>query len=72
MSRAERRHHYQRLKAKWKKIRSNEYGARTDDVAIGYQVSTHGKGCSCHMCGNPRKYFNEKTMQEKKADITDE
>jgi hypothetical protein len=25
--------------------------------------------CSCSMCGNPRKYYNEKTMQEKKADI---
>lgn len=24
------------------------------------------KLCSCPMCGNPRKFFNEKTMQEKK------
>ena len=24
--------------------------------------------CSCAMCGNPRKYFNEKTMQEKRFD----
>ncbi len=23
-------------------------------------------GCSCSMCGNPRKYFNDDTMQEKK------
>jgi len=22
--------------------------------------------CSCWMCGNPRKYFNEKTIQEKR------
>lgn len=25
----------------------------------------HLKNCSCHMCGNPRKFWNEKTMQEK-------
>lgn len=24
------------------------------------------KGCSCHMCGNPRKYWNEKTIQERR------
>lgn len=24
--------------------------------------------CSCWACGNPRKHFNEKTVQEKKAD----
>jgi hypothetical protein len=22
--------------------------------------------CSCHMCGNPRKYWKEKTIQEKR------
>jgi hypothetical protein len=26
------------------------------------------KPCSCHMCGNPRKHFKEKTMQEKRFD----
>ena len=24
------------------------------------------KTCSCPMCGNPRKFFKEKTIQEKK------
>lgn len=24
------------------------------------------KLCSCMMCGNPRKWYNEKTLQEKK------
>jgi len=24
--------------------------------------------CSCWMCGNPRKYFGEKTLQEKSFD----
>ena len=27
------------------------------------------KMCSCWMCGNPRKYFNEKTIQEKRNEI---
>jgi hypothetical protein len=26
--------------------------------------------CSCSLCGNPRKYFNEGTLQEKKFDQT--
>lgn len=26
----------------------------------------HLAECSCHMCGNPRKHFNEKTLQERR------
>jgi hypothetical protein len=26
------------------------------------------KRCSCWMCGNPRKYFKERTLQEKKLE----
>jgi len=25
--------------------------------------------CSCFMCGNPRRHFEEKTIQEKKFDL---
>ena len=25
--------------------------------------------CSCPMCGNPRRHFGSKTMQEKRADL---
>lgn len=28
--------------------------------------------CSCCICGNPRKYYNEKTRQELKMDLTEE
>jgi hypothetical protein len=28
------------------------------------------KLCSCPMCGNPRKFFGEKTFQEKKFEIS--
>jgi hypothetical protein len=35
------------------------------DVAIGL-ISHTPAVCSCWMCGNPRKYFKEVTIQEKK------
>lgn len=35
-----------------------------EDVAIHYRDTT--KLCSCSMCGNPRKFFNDKTVQEKR------
>lgn len=28
--------------------------------------------CSCLVCGNPRRYFGEKTMQERRAETLDE
>jgi excinuclease UvrABC ATPase subunit len=37
--------------------------------AVGKHASTHNRPCSCEMCGNPRKFFNEKTLSEKKAEI---
>jgi hypothetical protein len=32
---------------------------------IGHMAAVHGAACSCHMCGNPRKYFGEETFQER-------
>jgi hypothetical protein len=32
--------------------------------AIHLYTSTHGKPCSCWMCGNPRKFFKQATLQE--------
>lgn len=29
----------------------------------------HLASCSCVMCGNPRKYFHSRTLQERKADL---
>jgi len=31
--------------------------------------ANHMAKCSCWMCGNPRKYFNEESIQEKKHKI---
>lgn len=49
----------QRVFSRWRPL---------DEAQIGYLAhSPHN--CSCHMCGNPRKHWKEKTMQEKRADL---
>lgn len=57
-----RRHHLQRMKKKAKKV----YWFNEPEKAI--TLADHLASCSCHMCGNPRKFFKEKTLQEKKFD----
>lgn len=37
-----------------------------DPVAHGIAIDTP-KTCSCFMCGNERRYFNQVTVQEKRA-----
>jgi hypothetical protein len=34
--------------------------------SLGY-LADNNTVCSCWMCGNPRKYFGQLTVQEKKA-----
>lgn len=51
-STAERRHESSRLKEK-----------RKDYAAV--KAGTP-KPCSCFMCGNPRKWFGEKSIQERR------
>ncbi len=60
--RASRRHHRARLKKKRQYYR----GRRLTDAALGIVVNTPTL-CSCWMCGNPRKYFGEQTIQERRA-----
>ena len=51
-----------------KKKRSKYHNAVTDgdvDVSVGKVACTPAL-CSCNMCGNPRKFFSELTIQEKK------
>lgn len=33
-----------------------------------HEIHINSRMCSCHMCGNPRKHWNEKTIQEKRED----
>ena len=72
MSLSENRHHENRLKKYTKKIISTWFSSEPTKEQIGKSYSVHASGCSCKACGNPRKHFNDKTIQEKKADIQDE
>ncbi|MGJ0516078.1 MAG: hypothetical protein ACR65O_10080 [Methylomicrobium sp.] len=62
-----RRHHLQRLK----KARAFDYAIgesrHGDSAALGRHVNAPAK-CSCWMCGNPRRYFDEKSRQERVQD----
>lgn len=62
--RAWRRHQRARLKAARKHYWN---GWRSDPSASSRLVKTPTP-CSCAMCGNPRKYFGEPTLQEQRAD----
>ena len=68
LKRALRRHHYRRLKRKRKRFWYGADFAPMGPRHLGMAVTTP-KVCSCWMCGNPRRYFREKTLQEKKADL---
>ncbi len=65
--RAIRRKGEVRAKTKAKKIMKESWnwdGELMDGKHVGVVASTHGKPCSCPMCGNPRRHFHEKTRQE--------
>ena len=38
---------------------------RKSDTQLGRLIDTPTP-CSCWMCGNPRRYFNERTIQEQR------
>ena len=66
-TRAERRHHEWRMKQKVAKFRwlrdKLDYWPKDTNRIIGI-VSKTKHPCSCYSCGNPRKHFNQKTLQE--------
>ena len=64
-TRAERRKHKQRMKKKALKIVRIE--GWTDEEYIAHRVRKLAETrtpCSCVMCGNPRKLWGQKTIQE--------
>lgn len=64
-SRSLRRHHIRRVRRNRASDINNDH-SRYDHVL---NIRTHTAcTCSCWMCGNPRKYFNQKTIQEKSAE----
>jgi len=66
-SRAFRR--FQELKKKlWvQKVFAKHRARDLTDADIGVFAHTPHL-CSCYMCGNPRKWWDQKTIQEKKMD----
>ena len=65
--RAIRRAHRERLLKKRLKYWGSMHKTPTQ---LGILVNTPTP-CSCRICGNPRKFFNEKTMQERRAEQSD-
>ena len=74
-TRAERRHHHNRMKKRteefvdlqWHKDREPEEFAK-----IVCKRAENRQKCSCHMCGNPRKHWKDKTLQEKIAELKEQ
>lgn len=60
--RALRRHHRNRIILnRFKRVQMGRWHVKSP----GY-LTKNNTVCSCWMCGNPRKYFGELTIQEKK------
>lgn len=65
-----------RIKAKYRKVAKSwgslalkpyESPKEPSEKVVGQLAAVHGKGCSCSMCGNPRRTYKGKsalTMQE--------
>jgi predicted ferric reductase len=69
-NRASRRAQQQRIKNKaYRKFKESHYMWIDDNeflAELARKKANHMKDCSCYMCGNPRKFSNELTIQERK------
>jgi hypothetical protein len=66
--RAQRRFELRKKKKEAKKVLINcWYIKNPTDKIVGRHADNLAM-CSCTMCGNPRKYFNKPTIQEKRVD----
>jgi hypothetical protein len=43
----------------------------SDNRQLAKRLLRTRKPCSCSACGNPRRYFGEKTIQERRAEMLD-
>ena len=67
--RARRRYHRDRLKRRWAQSwRWGQYH-QPDVAQLGRMATTHTP-CSDACCGNPRRHFGERSVQERRADET--
>ncbi len=54
-----------RMKAKARMVARTSWGYK--DPARAVKHADYLAVCSCHQCGNPRRHFGTRTMQEAKA-----
>ena len=67
-TRAYRLHQRERIRAKrMREIFSQWDRIVPDERIIGKYLNTP-KPCSCPMCGNPRRHFGQRTVQERRAE----
>jgi hypothetical protein len=64
-SRGIRRHHEQRVKTR---VRTYHGGSAAGDPRHIGRIAHTRQSCSCRLCGNPRRYWKEQTIQELRAD----
>ena len=63
-SRAQRRHDAIRVK---QRVRQYYGGYASDKPRHLGRIARTRQLCSCWMCGNPRRYFEERSLQERRA-----
>ena len=69
-----RRHQYAKRKKRFRKVFKGWYTAPEDlnsfitPFRVGFTANTPHP-CSCYMCGNPRKWWLERTRQELKSEL---
>jgi hypothetical protein len=64
-----RRHQRDRKKRVAQKMLLNNWGWGDSDITVAVigKMATTPKMCSSYCCGNPRKWFNEATVQQRRA-----
>jgi len=67
-----RRHHKNRIVNKMVFVQKNCWHIQDEaeeDTILRAKMMADNRACGCPMCGNPRKWFNKKKLQELKAEL---
>ena len=64
-----RRHHHERIKERAKQRLRDIWNIDEPSAAMIGRHTNTGTVCSCPHCGNPRRHFGQKTIQERRADL---
>lgn len=67
-----RRHNSEKFKRRCQRLIKNTFADISknlaDDRKFVGKLFRNRKSCSCFMCGNPRRHFNEKTVRERRQE----